>query len=160
MNYSNHTVRRQDRLLPEPAANALLQHCEYGVLSMVSETNTGYGIPLNYVLEEDHIYFHCAPEGEKLCALARNSHVSFCVVGASRVIPDKFTTAYASVIVKGIAITGLADDEKLHALELILDKYSPNDKEVGLKYAAQSFSRTEIIRLDILSVSGKSKVVR
>ena len=48
----------------------------------------------------------------------------------------------------------------MKALELILDKYAPDDKTVGLKYTQKSFHRTEIIRLDIRSASGKCKVVR
>lgn len=48
----------------------------------------------------------------------------------------------------------------MHALELLLAKYSPDDREVGMKYAEKSFHRTEIVRLEILAVSGKSKVVR
>ena len=48
----------------------------------------------------------------------------------------------------------------MHALELILDKYCPEDKVVGLKYAEKSFHRTEIIRIDIESASGKQKIIR
>jgi hypothetical protein len=47
----------------------------------------------------------------------------------------------------------------MKALELIIDKYSPGDKEVGLKYAQKSFDRTEIIRLDIEKWSGKCKKI-
>jgi uncharacterized protein len=49
--------------------------------------------------------------------------------------------------------------ERMKALELLLDKYSPNDKETGMKYAEKSFSRTEVIRLDVVEWSGKKKVV-
>lgn len=47
----------------------------------------------------------------------------------------------------------------MSALSLFLSKYCPNDKIVGLKYAEKSFTRTEIIRLDIEEVSGKTKNV-
>ena len=46
------------------------------------------------------------------------------------------------------------------ALELLLDKFSPNDKAVGLKYAEKSFYRTEILKLHIQSISGKAKHVQ
>ena len=48
----------------------------------------------------------------------------------------------------------------MQALELIIDKYSPDDKAIGLRYAEKSFHRTEIIRIDIDSVSGKQKIIR
>jgi len=160
MNYNNDSVRRQDRLLSEEEAVALLRVGEFGVLSMVSEQSGGYGIPLSFAFDGEVIYFHCAPEGEKLKALAANNRVSFCVIGKTRVIPNQFTTAYESVLVNGTVALDLSDSEKLHALELILDKYSPDDKAVGMKYAEKSFQRPCVIRLDIASVSGKCKVTK
>lgn len=157
MEYNNKNVRRQDRLLSETEAITLLQKGEYGFLSMVSEEQAGYGLPFSYVVEDNRIYFHCAPEGEKLRALQKNNQVSFCVVGNTRVISNQFTTAYESVLAKGTIAMDLTDTEKMHALELIIDKYSPNDKVVGMKYAEKSFVRTKVLRLDIQSVSGKSK---
>ena len=158
--YEEEAIRRQDRLLAEDAAIDLLSNGEYGFLSMVDESGDAYGLPINFAWDgRDSIYLHCAPEGRKLRALRSHSNVSFCVVGRTRVIPDKFTTGYESVVAACEAAVGLPDAERYHALELILDKYSPDDKEIGLKYAEKSFHRTEIIRLDIKSVSGKSKQI-
>ena len=47
----------------------------------------------------------------------------------------------------------------MSALSLLLSKYCPNDKMVGMQYAEKSFFRTEIIRLDIEEVSAKSKAL-
>lgn len=159
--YDNGAVRRQDRLLAEDGARELLRTGEYGVLSMISDQDTPYGIPLSYVWDGGaYIYVHCAPEGRKLRALERCADVSFCVVGRTRVIPDKFTTAYESVVVSCRAVRGLVPDERMAALRLLLEKYSPEDLEVGMRYAEKSFHRTEILRLEIVTVSGKAKVVR
>ena len=160
MNYDNTAVRRQDRLLTEEQAMEILQNGEYGILSIVSDTNAGYGIPLNYVIENNSLYFHCAPEGDKLEGLAKNNKVSFCVVGKTRVVPAKFTTAYESVLLKGTITLGLSDEEKMHALVLILDKYSPESKVPGMKYAEKSLHRTNVIRLDVETFAGKTKVVK
>lgn len=158
MNYTNETIRRQDRLLPQTEALELLLTGEYGVLSMVDTDGDGYGIPLSYAWDSgQYIYFHCAPQGLKLDNLTANKGVSFCVIGHTKVVPDKFTTQYESIIIKGSVVLTLSDDEKLKALELILDKYSPNDKESGLKYTEKSLHRTAIIRLYIDSISGKCK---
>ena len=86
--------------------------------------------------------------------------VTFTVVGHTRVVPAGFTTAYESALLRGRALRGLPPEERMHALELLIDKYSPNDKVVGLKYAEKSFHRTEIIRIDIDCASGKQKVIR
>jgi nitroimidazol reductase NimA-like FMN-containing flavoprotein (pyridoxamine 5'-phosphate oxidase superfamily) len=163
MNYINDNVRRQDRLLDEKNATDLLHSGEFGFLSMVETDAKGsgaYGIPISYVWDGGKvIYFHCAPEGHKLNCLRDNSRVSFCVVGQTNVIPHEFTIAYESILVRGTVVLDISAEERMRALELILDKYSPNDKVTGLKYAEKSFHLTAIIRLDISAVSGKTKRV-
>ncbi|MDD3050341.1 MAG: pyridoxamine 5'-phosphate oxidase family protein [Candidatus Cloacimonetes bacterium] len=160
MRYSNFEVRRQDRLLEETKARSLLKNGEFGVMSVLCKKNGVYGFPINYVWDEDYyIYLHCAPEGKKLRCIDENINVSFCIVGRTNVIPDKFTTEYESIILECTAERGLSDDERMSALSLFLDKYCPNDKEMGMKYASSSFQRTEIIRLKITKWSGKCKNV-
>ncbi len=161
--YNNSLVRRQDRLLNEQLAEDLLREGEYGVLSMVEHQSgevAGYGIPLNYVWDgESVIYIHCAPAGHKLSCIAQFPLVSFSVVGKTAVISNKFTTAYQSIVVRGSISSGLSAEERMKALKLILMKYSPDDVEVGLKYAEKSFHRTEILRIQIKSISGKNKII-
>ena len=71
MKYNNDNVRRQDRLLEEDRAYALLREGEYGVLSMTTPTGGAYGIPLNFVWDgQENIYIHCAPQGRKLDCIA------------------------------------------------------------------------------------------
>ena len=160
MNYDNSHVRRQDRLLDEARARELLATAEYGVISMVDLDAKPYGVPVNFVFDVDCIYIHCATEGRKLDILEIHEEVSFCIVGRVNLLPSKFTTEYESVILTGEATIITDDEERMHALELLLEKYSPNDVKVGMKYAQSSFSRTEIIRIDIDTFSGKQKRVR
>ena len=161
MKYNNTTVRRQDRLLEDESAIKLLETGEYGVLSMISTDGSAYGIPISYAWDKQSaIYLHCAPEGEKLRNIAQDSTVSFCIVGQTEVISNQFTTAYESLVLRGKAVKITEREERMHALELILDKYSPNDKEVGMKYAEKSFDRTAIIRIDVETFSGKTKKIR
>ncbi len=162
MIYNTSNIRRQDRLLPQEKAYYLLKKGEYGTLSMVSEEDTGYGIPINFVYDDkqDCIYFHCAMEGKKLRCLAKNNRVSFCIIGKTAVISNQFTTAYESVVVNGTMDIHLSDQERRYGLSLLLDKYCPNDKEIGLRYIEKSFHRTNVIRLNIFSFSGKSKVIK
>lgn len=162
MIYDTSNIRRQDRLLPQEKAYDLLKKGEYGTLSMVSEEDTGYGIPINFVYDDkqDCIYFHCAMEGKKLRCLAKNNRVSFCIIGKTAVISNQFTTAYESVVVNGTMDIHLSDQERRYGLSLLLNKYCPNDKEIGLRYIEKSFHRTNVIRLNIFSFSGKSKVIK
>lgn len=158
MQYNNEGVRRQDRLLNEAEAKQLLQQGEYGVLSMLTGDSSAYGIPINYVWDgQSYLYLHCAPEGHKLRCIAGNDRVSFCVIGQTRVIPNEFTTTYESIVLSCVAQLVTDDEERIKALELLLDKYSPDDKTIGMQYARQSFGRTAIIRLDIIQWSGKTR---
>lgn len=161
MKYDNSKVRRQDRLLLQEKAIELLKNGEYGVLSMLENDGAGYGVPLNFVWNgENSIYFHSAPEGHKLNCMLICNKVSFCIVGNTKVISNKFTTRYESIIIRGVMISDLPLEEQKYAVELIIDKYSPSDKEVGLKYAEKSLPRTHIMRLDITEISGKNKIIQ
>lgn len=159
MKYVNGCVRRQDRLLDEARALELLREGEYGVLSMVSEGG-GYGIPVNFVWDGAHsVYIHCAPAGRKLEAIGQNPKVSLCIIGNVHLLPRNFTTEYESAIFFGEAHIHLSDEEKMHALHLLIDKLSADFKEIGDKYAHKSFHRVEIIRVDFTEFSGKRKKV-
>lgn len=161
MDYNNEKVRRQDRLLTEKEALRLLESGEYGVLSMQEEEGTGaYGIPVNYVWDKQgNLYVHCAPEGHKLRCLDACPEVSFCVVGRTKVIPERFTTGYESIVARCKASTHLSPEERMQALQMLIAKYSADYREIGQKYAEKSFYRTEIIRLEVIEWSGKCKKV-
>lgn len=158
MVYNNSNVRRQDRLLSEERAIELLRAAEYGTLSMIDENGLPYGIPVNYVWDEkDSLYIHCAPEGRKLRVIAAHPEVTFSIVGNVNLQPSKFTTEYESIVLKGKARVGLSAEERMQALVLLVEKLSPDDVEIGKKYAEKSFYRTEIIRIDVTEFSGKTK---
>ena len=80
-------------------------------------------------------------------------------MGKTNVISDKFTTEYESIILECEAFINLSDDERMKALELLLDNYSPNDKIQGMKYAKRSLHKTEIVKLEINEWSGKCKKI-
>ena len=126
-------MRRRDRELDQTAAWAILEKGAYGVLSTVSPDGTPYGVPLSYCLLEGAIYLHSAREGRKLDHLAREPRVSFCVVGATEVLPADFGTLYESCVVEGVAREAIGDEMQA-ALEGLLAKYSPDHVDEGLRY--------------------------
>ena len=160
MIYSNSDVRRQDRLLDEKSALGLLKTGEYGVLSVMCTYTGVYGLPLSYVWnDEKALYLHCAQEGRKLRCIDSGNSVSFCVVGKTNVIPGKFTTEYESIILECSAHRNLPEEERMKALALWVEQYSPGERAAGLEYARKLSGITEIIRLDIIKWSGKRKRV-
>ncbi len=149
-------MRRLDRKISDDEAVEILQKGEFGVLSMSSPNNEGYGIPLNYAFDNNKIYFHCALEGSKLNYLKNNNKVSFCVVGRTELLPSKFGTAYESVIVSGI-ITEVEEEEKKDALLRIIEKYSSSHIPKGKKYIDKSHKDVNVIKLTISLISGKAR---
>ncbi|MBR5084313.1 MAG: pyridoxamine 5'-phosphate oxidase family protein [Prevotella sp.] len=159
MKFCNEDIRRQDRCMDEERSRELLMECEYAVLSLVDSEGMPYGVPVNFVFERPgHLYIHSAPEGRKLQCLAQHPHVSMCMVGYTHVLASQFTTEYESVLLTGIARTALSEEEKKHALSLLVEKYSPDFRREGSTAIRRSLHRTEVIRIDIETFSGKHKI--
>lgn len=70
-------LRRQDRAITQEEAHAFLMKGEYGVLSTVTADGKPYGVPLSFCVIDQHLFFHCAVEGQKLDNLEHNQSVSF-----------------------------------------------------------------------------------
>jgi hypothetical protein len=149
-------MRRKDRRITDAETRSILANGEYGVLSTVSPNNAPYGVPLNYCVIDNSIYFHCALEGRKHDHIASNPNVSFCVVGKTRVLPDQFGTKYECCIVEGKASESFGA-EKQRALEGLLHKYSEPYFAEGLKYIERLKDQTRIFKISIQSISGKAR---
>jgi hypothetical protein len=149
-------LRRKEREMTGPAARDLLERGEFGVLSTRGVDGAPYGIPLNYCVINDAIYFHCAVEGHKLENIAADGRVSFCVVGKTEVLPEQFATRYESAIISGTA-TEVFDDEKQLALEGLLAKYSAEYRLEGLNYIRARDKHTRVFRIGIDSICGKAR---
>lgn len=148
-------MRRYDKALPQDVADRLLLQGEYGILSTVDGKGQPYGVPLNYCFADNGIYVHCALEGHKLDNLRDNDKISFCVVGATRLVPDKFSTDYTSVIVTGVA-RRVQGAEKRRALVGLVEKYSADFIKEGQTYIEKLDHQTAVLRLDVLAMTGKS----
>jgi nitroimidazol reductase NimA-like FMN-containing flavoprotein (pyridoxamine 5'-phosphate oxidase superfamily) len=149
-------MRRKDRETSEEEARQLLLRGEYGVLSTVGPGGEPYGVPLSYVYREGEVYFHSAPEGRKLENLTPGAVASFCVVGATEILPEKFSTRYESVIVSG-EVRELACEEKEAALGWLVDKYAPEFLSQGEAYIADAKGATRVLALRVRHISGKRR---
>lgn len=149
-------MRRKDRELSKEEAYELLNRCEYGVLSTMNPDGYPYGVPLDYVYEDNAIYFHCASEGHKLENIYSNLNVSFCVVNDVQLLPSDFSTKYKSVIVFGKA-KEVKEEEKRKGLVLLLEKYSKDYMMEGGKYIQAMWDKTKVIKIDIEHISAKGK---
>ena len=148
-------MRRKNLLPTNDETISIIEKGEYGILSTVSSNNEPYGVPLNYCFIDDNIYFHCALEGKKLDNIANNSKVSFCVVGKTKIQPEKFTTKFESCIVQGTAIE-VIDEEKQMALEGLIKKYARQFEFEGLGYIKKVQGKTKVLKIVSESLAGKA----
>jgi nitroimidazol reductase NimA-like FMN-containing flavoprotein (pyridoxamine 5'-phosphate oxidase superfamily) len=149
-------MRREDRAISEVEAKELLRKVEYGILSTVSEDGQPYGVPLNFCIVEDCLYFHHAMEGHLIENITNNPLVSFCAVGYAELMPKKFGTLYESIILSG-KVEEVFEAQKQAGLEGIVDKYSPDFTESGLEYIEKLWDRTRVFRITITDISGKAR---
>ncbi len=150
-------LRRKDRAITEEEAVALLNKAEYGVLSTVAENGKPYGVPLNFCIINHCIYFHCAVEGQKIDNIKQNKSVSFCAVGNTEILPDKFGTKYESIIVSG-EVEEVFDMNKQKAMEGLLHKYSSEFFDKGIKYIEGLRDKTRVFKITINTLTGKARI--
>lgn len=148
-------MRRKEKQLPLAESQAILNKGEYGVLSTISSNGYPYGTPLNYVYTNECIYFHSAEDGQKIQNINNDSKVSFSVVGSVKLIPEKFSTKYESVVVFGEA-KEVEGEEKVNALLALINKYSSDHLDAGQKYILKGSNKTKVIRIDIQHMTGKA----
>lgn len=149
-------MRRKDREIDEEEARRLLAKGEYGVLSTVGADGSPYGVPVNYVHRESEIYFHSAPEGQKVENLNAGARASFCVVGATEVQPEMFSTRYESVIAFG-EVRELEGEEKIRALVWLLEKFAPEFLKQGEEFIATAHGTTRVFGLRVRHFTGKAR---
>lgn len=148
-------MRRKDKFKTPQETVQILESCTNGILSVTGDGGYPYGVPVSYVYIDGKIYFHCAPEGHKMDAIKADPKVSFCVVGADNVSPEKFTTKYKSVICFGKASVVENEADKQAALELIIGKYSADFIAGGLEHIRKMWDKTAVVQIDIQHMTGK-----
>jgi len=153
-------VRRKDRQITTEEALKLLESAEYGILSTVNSDGTPYGIPLNFVLDNNKIYFHCASVGQKLDNIAANSNVSFVVIGQTEPVAEEssYSTYYESAFITGKAHIIENPEEKRSILFTLTKKYLPDNMDIFEKsLSGGMLEKTTVAAIDIEQITGKSK---
>jgi uncharacterized protein len=149
-------LRRKDREISVELATKLFSEGEYGFLCTADNNGQPYGIPLNYVYKNTFLYFHCALEGHKLENIEANKKVSFCVVGRTKTLPDKFATQYESALAFGTA-SEVFGSEKQDVLLSFLGKYSLGFLEEGKAYIEKMNEKARVIKINIDHITGKAR---
>ena len=108
----------------------VMRKAPYITVSFTRPDGTAYGVPLSLACTRDDIwYFHCAPEGDKLDAIA--VHPEVCLSAVTKCQPtvgpkdDSFTLQYRSAMAFGKAEVVTDLEEKVQALRAISQRFLP-----------------------------------
>lgn len=158
MSTQNTPLRRKDRLRTQEEARTIMESCDFAVLSTTDNENMPYGVPVSVVLEENHLYFHCAKAGRKLENIQQNPHVCLTFAKLRLVDGENFTTRYESVIAEGTASFIEEGTEKRHALQLLCRRYTQHGDEEIDAYIQRYFAQTSVVRIDLETISAKANI--
>ena len=160
-------MRRKDREITDKNAIVeVMRRCEVCHVAFHGE-EFPYVVPMLFGMEERDgeitLYFHGAKTGRKHDLLGKNNKVAFVMeqtrglVTGPRVGPCECTMEFDSVMGTGV-MDYAPPEEKIPALRALLRQY---DVTEGPDYAFQEsvLPRTTILRLRVLSLSGKRRDV-
>lgn len=154
-------MRRSDReITDEKELLQVISECDVCRLALNDE-EVPYILPLNFGEEVSggrlYLYFHGAAEGRKYDLISRDPQTAFEMDCSHRIVLDESrgycTMEYRSVIGRGV-LTEVPEEEKLHALTLIMRHYHP--EHTGFNPAA--IPRTRVLKLEVTSMTGKRRM--
>lgn len=149
-------MRRSRQALTREQCEAILRTATHGVLSVIGDGGYPYGVPLNHIYADGHLYFHCALTGHKADAIRREARASFTVVADDTIVEERFTTAYRSVIAFG-RVRAVDDEARRYAIARSLaNTLCPSQGEAAVTAEISSaLHRTLILDMTIEHLSGK-----
>lgn len=152
-------MRRKKQILSEEETVEVLNRGTSGVLALLGDDDYPYAVPLSYVYCGSKIYFHGAKSGHKIDAVKKCDKASFCVIDKDDVVPEEYTTYFKSVIAFG-KVRILEDEaEKRKAIEILSEKYYPDNSEEGRSMAIdREWSPLCMMEFSIEYLSGKKAI--
>lgn len=153
-------MRRFKQLLSKEETVGILKARTAGVLGVNGDDGYPYTVPVSYVYDQENekLYFHGAYEGHKIDSIKRDDKVTFSVIDKDDVIQETFTTHFSSVSIFGRARILEDDAEKRHAMEIIVQRYSPDFVKEGQDVMEKSWSRLCVVEIKIEHMTGKKAI--
>lgn len=156
-------MRKASREMPADWALEVMRKAPYITVSFIRPDGTAYGLPLSLASTDGkNWYFHCAPEGEKLDAIA--AHPEVCLSAVTKCAPTvgpkdgSFTLQYRSAVAFGRATLVTDEQEKIEALRAISERFLPQHMDAFDEAIRRSLHRTAVVRITLTSApTGKRK---
>ena len=138
-----------------------------GRISSIDKEGFPQIIPMNFVFLNNAVYMHSHIKGEKIENIKRNSKVGFEVDKNLEFLPSYFSdpedasladTLYISVVIKGEAILVEDKEEKVLALNGLMEKYQPEGQYKPMRKDMDVLDATAVIKIMPKEMKGKYKI--
>jgi nitroimidazol reductase NimA-like FMN-containing flavoprotein (pyridoxamine 5'-phosphate oxidase superfamily) len=150
-------MRKKNRETSKEEALLILDHSSWGVLSAVDSNNEPYCVSLSLARDGEWLYFHCATEGQKIDILRAKPKVCIAFVDNVEFPEDQFTAFYESAVVFGTAEEVNNNEEKLHGLRIISERFTPKYMKAFDETANRMLDQTGVWKIHIDEITGKRR---
>ncbi|MBN2123816.1 MAG: pyridoxamine 5'-phosphate oxidase family protein [Deltaproteobacteria bacterium] len=161
--------RRHSQVIDPAQIHRIIDSSNIGRLATFGKDGYPYITPVNFVRMDDRIYFHCAPEGEKLDNIAGNPRVCFEVDVPLAYLdagldPDRpichLHQFYHCVVIRGTA--GVVEDEKKKtaALNALIRKHEPHADFQPVQTDMVGFKACKVVEITPLTTTAKSDLAQ
>ena len=147
-------MRRFKQQLSQEECESILAKVYRGFLSVNGEMGYPYTVPMNFVYENGHIYFHSALEGHKIDAIRLSPNACFTVIDEPVQQENDWWFHVKSVICFGkVSIIG-NEDERIRRLWQLGEKYFPDGYNIDAELINNG-PRIAVLDLKIDHITGK-----
>jgi nitroimidazol reductase NimA-like FMN-containing flavoprotein (pyridoxamine 5'-phosphate oxidase superfamily) len=163
-------MRRSHSEVTDPKEiERILSQTNIGRLATNGQDGYPYITPVNFVSIGGNIYFHCAPKGEKLDNLIRDSRVCFEIDVPLAYIdigldPERpvchLHQFYHCVIIRGRATIVKDDHLKVSALNALITKHEDTENFKKVTQEMSGYKACEVIEVKPDSLSAKSDLIQ
>ena len=138
-----------------------------GRIASIDENGYPQIIPMNFVFLNDVVYMHSHVRGEKLDNITRNDKVGFEADRELEFLPSYFEdphnasladTLYISVVIKGSCIFVSDREEKILALNGLMEKYQPEGRYDPIQSDMRVLDAVSVIKVIPKTIHGKYKI--
>lgn len=163
-------MRRQHCEITDPKEMArILASTNIGRLATVDAEGYPYITPVNFVFHEGSVYFHCAPEGEKLANLIRDPRVCFEadvplayleVAFNPERNPCRTHQLYHCVIIRGLARVIPDGELKTTVLNALVAKHEGNREFPAMTSDSADYKACRVVAIKPEKMTAKSDLAQ
>jgi hypothetical protein len=163
-------MRRKHNEIKDPKEIVrILTSTNIGRMANTDAEGYPYIIPLNFVFYEGCVYFHCAPQGEKLDNLGRDPRVCFEVDLPLSYLEVSFNPdrnpcrthqLYHSVIIRGLARVVPDGELKTSVLNALVAKHEGNQNFPAVTSDSTGYKACCVVEIKPQRITGKSDLVQ